>query len=114
MRKSNHHNIRMLLQKYPDGMTATEIAERLDKHRSHIRRALLEMPDAYIDRWTSCKSHWAAVWCVIVPPENCPKPKERPLERAKRPTQLRSMEQRELSQVLHGFVSANAGTTRSN
>lgn len=92
MRKSNHHNIRMLLQKYPDGMTATEIAERTEKDRGAINRALPQMPDAYIDRWTSCKSHWAAVWCVIVPPENCPKPKERPLERAKRPTQLRSME----------------------
>ena len=114
MRKSNHHNIRMLLQKYPDGLTATEIAERTEKHRNAIKRALMGMPDAYIDRWTSCKSHWAPVWCVIVPPENCPKPKERPLERTKRHTKLRSMEQRELSQVLHGFVSTNAGATRSD
>jgi len=92
MRKSNHHGIRMVLQKYPDGLTVTEIAERLEQGRSGIQRALPQMPDAYIDRWTSSKSHWAAVWCVIVPPENCPKPKESPLEQAKRHAKLRCME----------------------
>ena len=113
MRKSNHQNIRILLQKYPDGLTSTEIGELTEKNRDAIKRALMGMPDAYIDRWTSRKGHWAPVWCVIVPPENCPKPKERPLERAKRHTQLRSMEQRELSQVLRGFVSTNASSTGS-
>jgi hypothetical protein len=114
MRKSNHHGIRMLLQQYHDGLTVTDIAERMEKSRGAINRALPEMPDAYIDRWTSNKSQWAAVWCVIVPPENCPKPKESPLEQAQRHSKLRRVEQRELGQVLHGFVSANAGTTRSD
>ena len=78
MHKSNHHTIRMALQKYPDGLTVTEIVERTEKERRSIDRALLNMPDAYVDRWTSCRKQWAAVWCVVVPPENCPKPTEKP------------------------------------
>lgn len=74
MHKSNHHAIRMLLQQYHDGLTNSEIAERLDKNASHIKRALLGMSDAYIDRWTTRRKQWTAVWCVVVPPQNCPKP----------------------------------------
>jgi hypothetical protein len=92
MHKSNHYGIRMVLQKYPDGLTISDIAERLEKDRGAINRALPQMVDAYIDRWIAHRKQWVAVWCVIVPPENCPKPTEKPLERAKRPTQLRSME----------------------
>jgi len=92
MRKSNHHAVRMLLQKYHDGLPIADIAERLEKDRGAINRALPQMVDAYIDRWIAHRKQWVAVWCVIVPPENCPKPTEKPLERAKRPTQLRSME----------------------
>ena len=74
MHKSNHHSIRMLLQQQHDGLTVSEITERLEKDRSSIQQALELMPDAYIDRWVSCRQ-WAAVWCVVVPPENCPRPK---------------------------------------
>jgi len=37
------------------------------------------MPDAYIDRWQkiNAKNNYAAVWCVVVPPENCPKPNQK-------------------------------------
>jgi hypothetical protein len=73
MHKSNHSTIRMLLQQYHDGLTVSELAERSGKKREAINRALPLMADAYIDRWISCRQ-WAAVWCVVVPPENCPKP----------------------------------------
>ena len=53
MHKSNHHAIRMALQKCYDGLTIAEIAERTEKERAAINRALLSMPDAYIDRWVS-------------------------------------------------------------
>jgi len=82
MHKSNHHAIRMVLQKYPDGLTISEMAERLEKDRHGIQRAMPQMADAYIDRWISGREHrkqWAAVWCVIAPPQNCPKPKEKPV-----------------------------------
>jgi hypothetical protein len=108
MHKSNHQGIRMLLQQYHDGLTNSEIAERLDKDASHIKRALLEMPDAYIDRWTAHRKQWTAVWCVIVAPENCPKPTEKPNAR---PTELRRMEPRNLSEIRFGFVLTNAGPT---
>lgn len=117
MHKSNHHAVRMLLQQYQDGLTAIEIAERLEKDVTSIRRALPQMVDAYIDRWTAHRKQWTAVWCVIVAPENCPKP-TRLLERknatTKRPTKLRSMEPRDLGQVLYGFVSTNASAARSD
>ena len=74
MHKSNHHAVRMLLQKYPDGLPVSEIAERLETKPSPMRRALLGMPDAYIDRWIAHRKQWTAVWCVVVPPGNCPKP----------------------------------------
>ena len=84
MRKSNHHAIRMALQKYPDGLTAYEIVERIEGHHSSVRRSLLSMPDAYIDRWTASRnSEWTAVWCVVVPPENCPEPLEKFLDRTR-------------------------------
>jgi hypothetical protein len=77
MHKSNHHAVRMLLQKYPDGLPVSEIAERLEKPPEPVRRALITMPDAYIDRWIAHRKQWIAVWCVVVPPQNCPKPTTR-------------------------------------
>ena len=84
MHKSNHHAVRMVLQKYHDGLPVADIAERLEKSTTSSRRALLGMPDAYIDRWIAYRKQWVAVWCVVVPPENCPKPTEKPNDRARR------------------------------
>ena len=83
MHKSNHHAVRMALQKYPDGLTVSELVERTEKERRAIDKALLDMPDAYIDRWTTYRKQWTAVWCVVVPPQNCPKPMEKPLDRTR-------------------------------
>ena len=83
MHKSNHHAVRMALQKYPDGLPVADIAERLEKKASPVRRSLLVMPDAYIDRWIAYRKQWVAVWCVVVPPEDCPKPTEKPIDRAR-------------------------------
>lgn len=33
-----------------------------------------KFPDAYIDRWIKKDNYLTAVWCVVVPPENCPRP----------------------------------------
>ena len=78
MHKSNHHAVRMVLQKYPDGLPVADIAERLEKSTTSSRRALLGMPDAYIDRWVAYRKQWVAVWCVVVPPEDYPKPTQKP------------------------------------
>ena len=98
----------MLFQQYHDGLTVADIAERLEKEPPPMRRALVEMPDAYIDRWTAHRKQWVAVWCVIVAPENCPKPTKKSNVR---PTQLRRVEPRNLSEIHFGFVLTNASPT---
>jgi hypothetical protein len=109
MHKSNHHAIRMLLQQYHDGLTTSEIAERLEKRHDTIYAALQNMPDTYIDRWTKAKQGQPseAVWCAVVAPEDCPKPRPKNA----RPTQLRRLEPRNLSEIRFGFVLTNAGPT---
>ena len=75
----NHPNIRRLLRRHLDGMTVKEIAEYLNRASDSIYNALKAMPDTYIGSWTEAQ-HQApaqAVWCVIVPPKNCPKPNAR-------------------------------------
>jgi hypothetical protein len=74
--KSRHPDIRRLLHKYHDGLTSIEISEWLDLKPDSVRNALREMPDTYIDRWKKVKHEPPhAVWCAIVPPEDCPRPK---------------------------------------
>ena len=68
--------IRSLLRREDDGLTVNYIAEELGAPPKSIAKALERMPDAYIDRWTEA-GNWSphqAVWCVVVPPENCPMP----------------------------------------
>jgi hypothetical protein len=68
--------VRQLLRINPDGMDVGTIANTLDREPSNIRRLLATMPDAYIDRWTKFGGvgRPSAIWCVVVPPENCPPP----------------------------------------
>ena len=66
---------RKLLRKHPDGLTAKQIDEAFDYgNLPHVYRILNSMPDAYIDRWQRTGKRLSAVWCVVVPPPNCPKP----------------------------------------
>lgn len=76
MSKSRHPEIRALLRENEDGMTVDQLALILKVEKSNaVRTALKQMPDAYIDRWDRPGlGAYAAVWCVVVPPENCPKP----------------------------------------
>lgn len=67
-------NIRELLQKHPDGLTAPELAKMLKKRPSLIRTSLHTMPDVYIDRWVPSVSKWTAIWCRHTPPPNAPMP----------------------------------------
>jgi len=72
-----HPIIRDLLKLKDDGLTTKEISDTLKMGRNVVRIALHKMPDAYIDRWLCAENPSTppeAVWCVVVPPENCPKP----------------------------------------
>lgn len=109
MSKPHHPVIRELLKKHPDGLTVNEIVELTKIRDSNILRSLKSMPDVYIDRWIVAKQQRReqAVWMAVEVPEHCPRPERK---KDARPTKLRSVEQRELSQVLHGFVHQDAGT----
>jgi len=72
--------IRELLREYPDGLTVLEVTRQLGLNYTNTKNYLTNMPDVYIDRWVprtdSIKGigKWRAVYCAIVPPENCPHP----------------------------------------
>ena len=57
-----------------DGLTVQQLAVAAGTDKSHINRMLHTFPDAYIDRWLKNGRHVTAVWCVVVPPPNCPRP----------------------------------------
>lgn len=75
MRTYATKHIRQLLREHPDGLTLKTIAERVDRAEGTVRQLLSSMPDTYIDRWDGpTRGQYAAVWCVVVPPDNCPHP----------------------------------------
>ena len=67
--------IRALLREHSDGMTLEQIVWAVKRDKANIKKIIRAMPDAYIDRWEAVpRKQYAAVWCVVVPPEDCPKP----------------------------------------
>lgn len=68
--------VRELLKKFPDGLTAMEIARFMELQSSTgVITALQGMGDAYIDRWVRRSTgQLAAVWCLADVPEDCPRP----------------------------------------
>lgn len=85
MSRPRHPEIRKLLHQYHDGLTAMELSDRLQLLHDSTYNALRNMPDTYIDRWTEAKQGQPsqAVWCAVVPPEDCPKPKPKPKPKVK-------------------------------
>jgi hypothetical protein len=75
MRTSSTPQIRALLRDNPDGLTMEQIMFAVARDKSNVRKVLQGMPDAYIDRWIPApRMQYKAVWCVIVPPQDCPRP----------------------------------------
>ena len=73
--KTHATRIRALLRDTPDGMTICQLSNITGTRKDTIDNVMSTMPDAYIDRWTGPhRGQWAAVWCVVVPPANCPRP----------------------------------------
>ena len=67
--------IRALLREHSDGMTLEQIVWAVKRDKANVKKNVRAMPDAYIDRWEAVpRRQYAAVWCVVIPPENCPKP----------------------------------------
>ena len=69
-------HIRRMLRAQPDGMTLGEICKLINAPYASLYDAIYKMPDAYIDRWTENTRYVTseAIWCVVVPPEHCPRP----------------------------------------
>jgi hypothetical protein len=76
MSKSRHPEIRAALRQHADGLTLSELAKLLGIGTETLRPSIRSMPDVYIDRWLPPKRglEFAAVYCAVVVPEDCPKP----------------------------------------
>ena len=84
MKPTHHAKLRELLRMHPDGLTTTSISHYLDLAECAARSSLKSMADAYIDRWQPARNRsWAAVWCVVEIPEDCPRPDTPPKELVK-------------------------------
>lgn len=82
MQHPHSHKIRDLLRDSPDGMTAKQLNDAIPAitRTTTIMRNLHRMPDTYIDRWVrgpTTRGQYEAVWCAVVPPDNCPHPNNR-------------------------------------
>jgi orotate phosphoribosyltransferase-like protein len=76
------NEIRKYLRLEEDGATAGEIANEFHLKKNTVYSSLRRMPDVYIDRWTEAgqQQPHEAIWCIVTPPENCPKPEPRKLK----------------------------------
>lgn len=73
--KSKHNEIRDLLLKAEDGMTANQLAAILDADPISIRRSLRDAFGIYIDRWNAPRrGQYTAVYVCVEVPENTPRP----------------------------------------
>ena len=77
MKKSNQEALRTTLRMYDDGLTVVQLANLTGLEVDGINRSLKCMPDTYIDRWIYKRGQFAGVWCVVVPPEDCPRPERK-------------------------------------
>ena len=82
MKKSFTKKIRDLLRSNPEGMSVQQIYEKIPEaaDSNSIRKSLKVMPDVYIDRWTlprRARGQFQAVWCVVIPPPDCPYPERK-------------------------------------
>lgn len=64
--------------KHADGLTVAQLCALAGTRKDTTYGIIHRMPDAYIDRWTKKPGPgcYAAVWCVVVPPPNCPPPQK--------------------------------------
>lgn len=80
--------VREQLRKTDDGLTCAQLTTVLGVKDGVVYDRLRAMPDTYIDRWV-CEGigRPAAVWCVVVPPADCPPP-----EKKRAPPQIREVQ----------------------
>ena len=82
MKKPHTPKIREILRSSPNGRTAKQIHKELPEinRTQTIKSSLKKMPDVYIDRWIlepGCRGQYQAVYMAVIPPMDCPHPKDR-------------------------------------
>jgi hypothetical protein len=82
MRMTVTKKVRVTLREITDGLTLEELAEVSGCTRTNVRKVLKNMPDVYIDRWeVAPRKQYKAVWCIVIPPTDCPRPDGKSNER---------------------------------
>ena len=77
---AHHKKLRELLAG-SDGLTVKQIEIAMQIDVRTLNKSLKSMPDSYVDRWTGPhRGQWAAVWCVVEVPKDCPKPNEKDIQ----------------------------------
>ena len=78
MRPTRQQAIRECLREHNSGLTRQQLSDKLGIHISNVRKAILGMPDVYVDRWTMGRQgSYQKVYCAVPVPEDCPHPKDR-------------------------------------
>ena len=82
MKKPHTPKIREILRTHAEGLTSKQIHVQMPevKKSETIKSSLRKMPDVYIDRWVLEKGNrgqYQAVYMAVIPPQDCPHPKER-------------------------------------
>jgi hypothetical protein len=82
MKKPHIPKIRELLRANHNGLTAKQICAAIDEISKPkvARSALTKMPDVYVDRWIlepESRGQYQAVYMAVIPPMDCPHPKDR-------------------------------------
>lgn len=82
MKKPHTPKIRELLRANPNGLTAKQICAAIDEISKPkvARSAMTKMPDVYVDRWIlepDSRGQYQAVYMAVIPPKDCPHPKDR-------------------------------------
>lgn len=82
MKKPHTPKIRLLLRDKPNGLTAKQIHQEIPEISlvKTVKSALRKMPDVYIDRWIrepGSRGQYQAVYMAVIPPKDCPHPKDR-------------------------------------
>ena len=69
--------IRKALRASTDGLTTTEIAKLICKHRGNVMVTVRGMPDVYVDRWIRAArqvNNFIPVYIAVDVPQNAPRP----------------------------------------
>jgi hypothetical protein len=61
---SNIQSVLRLLEAHEDGLTTTQIAEKLALNTGSVGHILTKHPSVHIDRWTASKGGWSPVYCL--------------------------------------------------